>query len=483
MRGRLFGQAALAAVAAVVLYLVRPGAVTDDTFAFLDWGRDLRHGHLLLEHRTFHPLPILTGALVSFFGSAAPTVTVLLSLATLVLLATASWRIVVLLGFGQPAPALAALFGLASPLLAGLALTAYINLPFAALVLWALVFELEGRRRGAWALLMIAALVRPEGWAFLFAYGVLSWWRAEHRWAPRRWVPIAALCLIPIALWLGLEWSFLGHPLYSFNSTTGPNVVHTGNDTAGGFWNSLRFGLPVGLLAAAGVGALAVAWLAPRRLAATVFGVTVVALISLVTLALTGFNVPSRHFSVLVPLVGTFAAAGTVAPSRLLTPSRPARRRIAAAATAVAGGALVVGLATTPAIRALRHDFKDVSAQHDAGHSLARAVDRARPYVDVRGARRHSVAAVGAVVNSELAWDLRVPFDAVSDRLGPATRIMVEPSWALWSRLDQLRLTDRTPFHPPPGWRPLLLGAWKIYFRGKRIPIRLRDRHPPHTAG
>ena len=96
---RGLGLLALAAGGGGVLYLFRPGALTDDTYAFLDWGRDLRHGYLpLLEHRTFHPLPIVAGAVLSLLGSAAPTITVLLALAGLVLLAVAAWRVVEILG-------------------------------------------------------------------------------------------------------------------------------------------------------------------------------------------------------------------------------------------------------------------------------------------------------------------------------------------------------------------------------------------------
>ncbi len=134
----------LALAAAATVYLLRPGHLTDDTYAFLDWGRDLRHGYLpLLEGRTFHPVPIAAGAVLSLFGSAAPTIVVLLCLVGLMLAAAAAWRIVALLDFAQPAPVLAAALVLATPLLPVLALVAFINLPFATLILWALLFALE----------------------------------------------------------------------------------------------------------------------------------------------------------------------------------------------------------------------------------------------------------------------------------------------------------------------------------------------------
>jgi hypothetical protein len=232
---------AFASVCAVIFYVLRPGAVTDDTYAFLDWGRDLRHGVLpMLEHRTFQPLPIAAGSVLSLFGSAAPTVTIMVCLAALVLLAAAAWRILALHGFGQPAPAVAALLVLITPVLPVVALVAYNNLPFATLVMWGLVFELEERPAGAWTMLILAGLTRPEAWLFLLAYGGLSWWRAGHPYAPRRWLPIAALAIGPIVVWAGLEWALFGDPLYSLHSTSGAAVQSTHSNSPQALWDTLR---------------------------------------------------------------------------------------------------------------------------------------------------------------------------------------------------------------------------------------------------
>ena len=45
----------------------------------------------------------------------------------------------------------------------------------AAAVLWAVVAHLAGHRRAALALLTAAALMRPEAWPFLGAYGFWLW--------------------------------------------------------------------------------------------------------------------------------------------------------------------------------------------------------------------------------------------------------------------------------------------------------------------
>src|SRR5271165_3542091 len=295
------GLIAFAAVCALIGYLIRPGAVTDDTYAFLDWGRDLRHGFLpLLEHRTFQPLPIAAGAVLSLFGSAAPTVTIMVCLAGLVLLAGASWRIVVLLGFRQPAPSVAALLIMAIPLLPVLALVGYNNLPFATLVLWALAFELGERRRAAWTVLILAGLTRPEAWAFLLAYGLLTWWRAGRPYAPRRWLPIAALALGPMVLWGALEWGLFGDPLYSLHNTSGAAIQSTHTNSPKELWDTLRANVPTAVLLASGLGVITVAWFTPRRLAATTLGATALTVLTIVVLASSNFNLPGRDFSVLV---------------------------------------------------------------------------------------------------------------------------------------------------------------------------------------
>jgi hypothetical protein len=465
---------ALAAGGALVLYLLRPGALTDDSYAFLDWGRDLRHGYLpLLEHRTFHPLPILAGAALSLLGSAAPTIAVLLTLAGLVLLAVAAWRVVEILGFAQPAPALAALLVLSSPLLSLLAQVAYINLPFATLLLWALVFELEDRSVGAWCLLVPGGLVRPEGWAFLVAYGALQWWRAGRPRAPRRWLALATLSLAPMILWLLLEWRLFGDPLYSFTNTRAPNVQATGSGSLTGLWRSLHFAVATAPLIAAAVGALAVALLAPRRQAATILGMTAVAVVTVLILASSKFNVPSRQFSALAPLLYILAAAGAAAPARVLT--RRGTAPPGALAAAAAGAALVAGLAVAPTIHLLRRNSKTVRVAHQLRGTLDQALADTHGLVDVRAARRHSVAVVGAVDVSEVVWSLDVPYNVVTNAVEPPTRMIVEPSPHLHSRLGRLGLTERPRAVPTRGWRLLVATSdWQIWVLGRHTPTRLR---------
>jgi len=468
------GLFVLACALAVLGYLLRPGAVTDDTYAFLDWGRDLRHGFVpLLEHRTFQPLPIGAGAVLSLFGSAAPTLTVMLSLVSLVLLAGAAWRILALLDFAQPAPALGALLVLMIPLLPVLALVAYNNAPFATLMLWALAFELEQRRTGAWALLILAGLTRPEAWLFLLAYGALNWWRAGHPLAPRRWLGIAALAVAPIALWAALEWGLFGDPLYSFHSTTGQAVQSTHTNSPEALWNDLRANVPTAVLISAALGIIAVGSLAPRRLAASTLGALVLTLLSIAVLAGSNFNVPGRDLSLLVSLLCVLAAAGAMLPARMISHYLSSSRALVGV-VAVAAGALVIGLAASRCVEDFRGNFRSISVTHETGRTLTEAVTRALASIDVSEAPRHSVAMLGAVDNSELAWVLGVPFNVVVDHVEAQTRMIVQPSAATWKYLKHHNLTDRTRSPLPRGWQVVADGDWQIYAAGVGLPVRLR---------
>jgi hypothetical protein len=470
-RGRWLGPVALAAAGATLIYLLRPGAVTDDTYAFMDWGRDLRHGFTpLLEHRTFQPLPIGVGAVVSFFGSAAPTIVVLVCLAALVLLAEAAWRIVAMLGFRQPAPLLAAVLALATPLLPVLALSAYNNLPFATFVLLALMFELERRRRAAWTALILASLTRPEGWAFLLAYGALAWWRAGRPLAPRGVAPVAIAALAPMALWIALEWGLFGDPLYSLRNTTAAQSTHTNSPEE--LWYTLRANVPTAVLVASAVGIVAIARFAPRRLAATTLAAVALTAVTILVLATSSFNVPGRHFSVLVALVCVLAAAGATAPASWLRARGSATW--AGIGAGLAAAALLLGLAAPRMLDSLKSNLANIAVSHDTGRTLSDTANAALKSIDVRGAPRHSVAMLGAVAGSELVWALGVPYNAVSDHVESHTRLIVQPSPRTFSRLKNHDLTDRIRTGLPHGWRVIASGAWEIYASPGPARARLR---------
>jgi hypothetical protein len=447
----------LAVAGGAVLYVLRPGAMTDDTYAFLDWGRDLRHGMVpSIEGRTFHPVPVLYGAAVSVLGAAAPTVTVILSLAALLLLAAAAWRVVALLTFPQPAPALAALLVMISPMLPVLALAAYVNLLFATLVLWAVAYDLSGRTRTAWALLLVGGLCRPEGWAYVVAYAALTWWRRGRPRARREWLWLVGLAGAAPLLWITIEWVAFGSPAYSFTHTaklSWTSAGAAGSSAPEQIWEDLRDGVTWPVLVAALAGLVTVARALPWRRSAGFLTLAATAPATIVILAAAGFNLPSRHVSVVASMAIVLAAVGVTAPLR----------RGGGSVAAAAGAALLVGLTLTISAGRLHDAARTVRASHISGRRLDAMLAARRPELGALALRRHMVAVIGAIAQSELAWSLHVPYYVVTGQLMPETQMLVQPSPAAWSWLAALGLTDRPRANPPRSWRRITGDGWEIY--------------------
>jgi hypothetical protein len=453
---------------AAVLYAINRGTVSNDDYAFLDWGRQLLHGSVpMLEHRAFHPLPVAAGALLSLFGFWAPTMIVLIFLALLVSLAAAGWRLAALLALRQPAPALASALVIINPALVLISYSAYINLAFAALVVWALVLELERRRSWTvWTLLIAGGLVRPEGWAFLAAYGALQWWRARRLGTPAHVGAIAALCVGPAMLWLGIEWVLFGDPLYSLSSVR--DSVATA-DISGLQTFDFSFGVPLLILCAIGI--CAIAWLAPRREATFALAAAALGILTLAVLVLAGVNIPSRHFSVLIALMCVFVAAGAVAPATLVERRRrlPPGWRVG---LALATGA-VVGITAPQAIHRWSGVMPGVNLTGSTEATLARVVQEVRSRIDVRGARENAVALIGSPLGAPLAYDLDVPYDAIINQPSASARLVVEPSLPTWYTLHEAGLDDQPLVTPPRGWQELASGPWEIYAPPGALPARL----------
>lgn len=471
-------QWGFAACAAITMAVLLPARVGDDTYAFLDWGRDLRAGNLpRLEHRTFHSVPILAGAVVSLFGRIAPVVAGALSLLALAMIASASWQVVRRAGFGQPGPVIASVLVMTNPLLSLVALGAYINVPFAALLLWALAFELKRRSSAAWALLWVAGLVRPEGWAFLVAYGGLEWWRSGRLREPRRWLPVVLRSVGPPVLWMGLEWALFGSPFYSFTYTRPPYIPANASGSVAGLRYSLEVGLPTAVAAAAVLGITVLTGSTRRRGPATVLGMAAVALGTITVLRAASFNVPSRHLSVVVALADILAAIGAAATAGALAGNRaawPAGLVVAAA---------IFGFAGPPALKLWRQHVATLRITASAGRALDRAVERI-PRSAISDVRQGSVAMLGAVYDAQLVWDLHEPFGVVTDRVDPAVRLVVEPAPATYARLLRIGVTNRPRATLSPAWRLLVAGDWEVYGRisSQGAPRPPSDRRRPATA-
>jgi hypothetical protein len=154
------------------------------------------------------------------------------------------------------------------------ALLAYQDVPFAALVVGAVLVEARRPRAGVpvLAILAVAGLLRPEAWVLSGLY-VLWIWRATDR----RAVAIALAAAAPV-IWALSDWAVTGDPLHSLHGTADLAVANDRRRsiTDVPYWTAQYFGyaLREPLVAGIPIG-LAFAWLHARRAAALPVAVAV----------------------------------------------------------------------------------------------------------------------------------------------------------------------------------------------------------------
>ena len=257
-------------IGALIGYFALPTYPTYDSFYALLWGRDLLHLHLpdfrVYRGPTEHPLAIAFGAFCSIFGEGGARLMVLGSIASFVALVVGLYRLGRLC-FGQLVGVIAALLVLSRFFLENLAAQGYLDISYVALIVWAVVLEVERPRRGRAVLFVLAAagLLRPDAWLLSGAYWLWCSWRAPNR-TRAQYLAIAAIAPV---VWVLVDLIVTGKPFYSLNSTAGlaQELGRTQGlaSVVGSVWTFLvRIDkLPVLLGALVGVG-LAV-WLTPRR--------------------------------------------------------------------------------------------------------------------------------------------------------------------------------------------------------------------------
>lgn len=217
---------ALAVLSVVVagLSLLLPSAPTYDPWAWIIWGREITELDLdTVYGPSWKPLPVLFTTLFTPFGDAAPLLWVVVARAGALLGLLLAFRVAYrLAGGGLPGAAggLAALLALA---LSGgwvrNGLMANSEGLLVALVLWAVDRHLDGRYRQALVLGFAGALLRPEIWPFLGAYGVWLWLRDR----PARPL-VAGLALLVPALWFLPELWGSGDPLRASSRARTPDL-------------------------------------------------------------------------------------------------------------------------------------------------------------------------------------------------------------------------------------------------------------------
>ncbi len=213
--------AALAlALAAAVAFLSAPAYSSYDTIWTLVWGQELLRGEApsfdAYRAPTEHPLWVALGVLLAPLGETGDRLFVGVSVA--------AWVALVLGAFRLAAVTMGELVGwLAAALVASrldyafLAMRAYVDVAYLALVVWAAALEVQRPRRGGvvWGLVIAAGLLRPEGWLLAGAYALWRGWRGS--WSAR--ARELALAAVAPALWMLCDLLATGDPLFSFHHT------------------------------------------------------------------------------------------------------------------------------------------------------------------------------------------------------------------------------------------------------------------------
>jgi len=384
----------IAGVGAALLILFPVGFPNYDTIYALVWGRELAHGaspdYGAALPPTPHPLADLLGAVTTPLGDGAIDVTMVVAYASLGLVGYLVYRLGAL-WFDRPIGAVAAAIVLTRAPYLSNGLRAYVDLPYIALCLGALLIETKKPRAG-WPVLLLlalAGLLRPEAWLFSIAYLIYlllsppeassnpvdvasdpgtssprfgkgeearaSLERADTQIAglirpaivrardalassPSRAGGLAALAMAAPIAWALFDWVTAGSPTYSFTGTQ--ETVETLQRHTGPvdlvLWGPRALGEVLqwpGMVGAAGGAALAFAFL--RRRAALGLAAAVLALGAFTLLAVGGLAIIARYTMLAAAILATFAAVALLG-WRLLDAGHAWRRRWQAFAGAVA---------------------------------------------------------------------------------------------------------------------------------------------------
>jgi hypothetical protein len=367
---------AVMCVGAAVGYFVFPTYPTYDSFYALLWGRDLLHLHLpdfrVYRGPTEHPLAIAYGMFCSIFGQYGARLMVLGSIASFVAVVAGVYRLGRLC-FGPVVGLFAGLLVLSRFFVENLAAQGYLDIAYVALVVWAIVLEVERPRRGTPVFLVLAAagLLRPDAWALSGVYWLWCSWRASNR-ERLRYLALAAIAPV---VWVGVDALVTGNPVYSLSSTAGlaQELERTQgfSSVLASVWTyGVRIDkLPVVLGGLIGL-PLAI-WLTPRRVLTPLAALVVLGLVYVAEGAV-GASVIDRYLMGAAIVLLLFCAVAMGGWSMLERGSTLRRVwMVGAAALIVYGG---VSVATTLSLSSLRTTL----AYHEEFHQgLARALHSA----------------------------------------------------------------------------------------------------------
>ncbi len=211
----------MAALAGALRVLFGPALVGYDGMYSLVWGRDLAEGRLpdftAPTAPTPHPLANVVAAPLSLLGEHAVTALTAGSFLAFAVAAFAAFDLGRTL-LAAPVGALFAALLLTRDHLIFATLQSLVDVPFIALVLCAAALEARRPGRGAavLTLLILAGLLRPEGWLLSGGYAL---WLAYRRQGGRRRASVLLAGAAAPLIWGGFDLVVTGDPLYSLHGT------------------------------------------------------------------------------------------------------------------------------------------------------------------------------------------------------------------------------------------------------------------------
>ncbi len=336
-RNWLTPAAWVAGVTAALLLVFPYGFPNYDTIYALVWGREMAHGthpdYGAALPPTPHPLTDLLGLVTTPLGDGAITVTMIVAYLSLGLIGFFVYRLGAI-WFDRLVGAVAAAIVLTRAPFLSNGLRAYIDLPYIALCLGALLVEAK-RPRAGWpvlALLALAGLLRPEAWLFALVYWLYLAYtadRSDPSGVKRELAPLAALALAGPLLWALFDLITTGSPTYSWTGTK--ETVETLERQTGPvdlvLYGPRRLGEVLqwpGMVGALGGVALGLAFLRRRSLLGV--AAAALALVAFALLACGGLAILPRYTMLAAAILAIFVGVALLG-WRLLAPDHPWRRR------------------------------------------------------------------------------------------------------------------------------------------------------------
>lgn len=195
---------------AALTLLVLPRTFTYDPMSWLLWGRELVHGHLDTRRSSTatKPLPTLLIALLTPTGHAR-LLWMVIARSGVFWAPMLAFRLARRLWSGR-APYAALLAGTLAAVAVllldqwdGYLFVSGMSEPLtAALLLAAVDAHWVGRHRGAFVMLVLVGLLRPEAWLFVLAYAGWLAWRGH---GVRRLLP-PVIAVLVVASWFAIDW-------------------------------------------------------------------------------------------------------------------------------------------------------------------------------------------------------------------------------------------------------------------------------------